>query len=105
MRIDRQTMTFVPLLLCSVLVLGCSVDTKGLAPLDAAGDSAPPAENTSERCQDGQDNDGDGKTDCADEQCAIFVACGPDPFDLFSFEALELSLFSTTEQASSTLAA
>lgn len=78
MRTYRRYMTAACLSLCVALVLGCSVDTKGLPPLDGGGDSAEPAENTSERCQDGQDNDGDGKTDCDDDQCAIFVVCGGD---------------------------
>ena len=34
------------------------------------------SEDTLEACQDGEDNDEDGFTDCADEECLIFVVCG-----------------------------
>jgi hypothetical protein len=64
------------LLAFSLLLAACSGASPGLAPLDANADHGAPAENTSERCKDGVDNDGDGKPDCADPECAIFVACG-----------------------------
>jgi len=32
-------------------------------------------ENTLAACQDESDNDGDGKVDCADDDCQVFVAC------------------------------
>jgi hypothetical protein len=35
------------------------------------------AEDTLELCTDGQDNDGDGKKDCDDDDCQVFVACLP----------------------------
>jgi outer membrane protein OmpA-like peptidoglycan-associated protein len=33
------------------------------------------SENTSKACQDGKDNDADDFTDCADQDCGIFVFC------------------------------
>jgi hypothetical protein len=55
----------------------CSGASEGLPPLDVGTlDTGPPAENTFARCQDGEDNDGDGQTDCSDDQCAIFIICG-----------------------------
>lgn len=33
-------------------------------------------ECTPELCDDGDDNDGDGKTDCVDENCKFFTVCG-----------------------------
>jgi hypothetical protein len=35
----------------------------------------PSGENTAEACRDGADNDGDGRPDCADQDCALFVFC------------------------------
>jgi Beta-propeller repeat len=35
-------------------------------------------ESSAQRCQDGQDNDGDGDTDCKDTDCANWVFCGSD---------------------------
>lgn len=67
---------FSMLIAVPLLLAACSGASPGLAPLDAASDHGPPAENTFGRCKDGVDNDGDGKTDCADPECAIFAACG-----------------------------
>jgi hypothetical protein len=53
------------------------------APASAAEkEQAEPAlvqENTLEGCRDGQDNDGDGHVDCADQDCAIYAACVQQP--------------------------
>jgi len=35
-------------------------------------------EISAEQCRDGEDNDGDGKTDCKDSDCAGFIFCAPD---------------------------
>jgi len=40
------------------------------------GGSYDPGESTAALCQDGQDNDGDGASDCDDSDCAGFVFCG-----------------------------
>ncbi len=36
---------------------------------------APPMPAVTEICTDGVDNDGDGRLDCADEQCSDAIAC------------------------------
>lgn len=73
-------------LLCSLSWLAlaaCSTETPA-EPEDAAkagpdarapGADASTVEDTLEACQDQEDNDGDGYTDCADQDCWIFVAC------------------------------
>ena len=45
-----------------------------LVPLAARAQFVGP-ENTSQACQDQQDNDGDGYTDCADQDCGNFTFC------------------------------
>ncbi|MBI5488199.1 MAG: hypothetical protein HY905_12775 [Deltaproteobacteria bacterium] len=56
-------------LLC--LLAGCG--DGGSGPGDATGETSP--ENTSAACRDGLDNDGDGATDCGDDECRDFVFC------------------------------
>jgi hypothetical protein len=61
MRIER--FSFVTLsLLSSLALLGC------------------PA-SVAEDCDDGEDNDGDGSTDCVDTDCAADAACAGDDDD------------------------
>lgn len=47
----------------------------GLTSCQKDDDSAPNVENTYALCSDGKDNDGDGKTDCADNSCQEFSKC------------------------------
>ena len=49
-----------------ILALACS---------DASQKFPPKAENTPEQCQDKQDNDGDGFTDCDDQDCQALPVC------------------------------
>ncbi len=35
-------------------------------------------ENTVDTCRDGEDNDGDKHIDCDDQDCHVFIICGPD---------------------------
>ena len=56
-------------------VAGC--DTEILLPVDATGEkvvdlAGSPAEDTAARCNDGEDNDGDGFVDCKDQDCQAF---------------------------------
>lgn len=79
MRLHRRKAARLIKLAPGLLLLGlvaCSGATDGLPPLDDVDGGGPPAENTFDRCQDGEDNDQDGKTDCSDDQCAIFIPCG-----------------------------
>ena len=64
---ERKRMGLVFVALC--LFLGFSV-----IPAEAA-----PKENTAKKCSDGKDNDGDGKIDDADPDCAPFVGGGRGP--------------------------
>ena len=72
------------------LALVCACSGEGDAPVegdasrDLAAEATPLAEDTSTRCQDGKDNDGDGYTDCADQDCVGFSFCRDlGPVDLF----------------------
>jgi hypothetical protein len=42
---------------------------------DATTDGAPPRENTPRACQNGGDDDGDGRVDCEDPDCARLIFC------------------------------
>ena len=54
-----------------------TVTSFSLTPKDAG---AIPAESTTElSCTDGRDDDGDGDTDCADDDCKNTAACDPAP--------------------------
>jgi len=46
---------------------------------DLQPDTGKPAEDDSEECSDGKDNDGDQLTDCDDPGCAGFRFCAPEP--------------------------
>jgi hypothetical protein len=65
------------LLICSLSVAclswGCGDDSS-----NHADDPAVP-ENTAELCSDTIDNDNNGKTDCDDDSCKVFVICADTP--------------------------
>lgn len=58
------------ILLAGLVAGGCGDDG---GRTDGATDGGP--ENTSVACRDGLDNDGDGATDCSDDECMDFVFC------------------------------
>jgi hypothetical protein len=53
----------------------------GYGPGDAGAHALQVVCGPPELCDDGQDNDGDGLVDCADDQCALDLACLPDGCD------------------------
>ncbi len=55
------------LLFAGSLIMGCGDTTNSTAIVDL--------EDSSEKCRDGKDNDGDGLTDCADHSCLGFSFC------------------------------
>ena len=63
------------LLICSLSVAclswGCGDDSSNHA------DDPSVPENTAELCADGQDNDNNGKADCDDDSCKVFIVCAP----------------------------
>lgn len=73
----RQCMTLFAMLAAALCTAtGCTSDNPQYTGFDGGPEAPSMMEDTATRCQDGQDNDGDGKTDCADEDCAIFAHCG-----------------------------
>jgi len=68
----RQLVTFAFL---SPLILVACDSGDDAAPTDDGGGGDQSAENTSAACRDGLDNDGDGRADCDDPECADFVFC------------------------------
>lgn len=58
-------------------LFGCNGENGGAAD-GGARDGPAGHEDTAALCQDGLDNDSDGKTDCADSDCAAFVFCSGD---------------------------
>ena len=65
----KFTRLFVATLAMAGLMFGCGDDSKD----DESG--APQPENTAELCADGQDNDGNGKSDCDEDSCKDFDNC------------------------------
>ena len=83
----RHAVCWTARLLLGLVVAGCAGEPPAGPPADLRGPSegaAAVAEDTTIRCRDGRDNDGDGKVDCADPGCGDFYFCrdsavpGPD---------------------------
>ncbi len=64
-----------PRLLVATRRLALGLATLTLTACSDADSGGVAVENTLEACTDGADNDGDGFTDCDDQDCWVFVAC------------------------------
>ena len=62
-------------LLCLGLLAGCDPQPPAEPPAEAGPDAPRAAEDSAARCSDGVDNDGDGRADCADQDCWRFATC------------------------------
>jgi len=73
MSLRTSITVFASLFLVSMLGVQAGCPSKKSGDRDATvqdgGDGGGPVENTNALCQDGLDNDGDGLTDCADDDC------------------------------------
>ncbi len=71
-----KTGSVLALLAVVVLAGGCAGGGSE-AQIDVSPEDQLEAEDSSSACQDSEDNDLDGATDCADEDCMGFVFCAP----------------------------
>ncbi len=67
-RTDQSILWYMALLIEVVLLTAACGDMRTVVELA-------PAEDSPELCVDGLDNDEDGHTDCADQDCQVLVAC------------------------------